>query len=150
MGVAADTASDFLKPLLSSVTSSAPLDVIIIYRDIDLSIMPHCPRCDSEPVRRCHSWRKPRDRDACFQHQFRVFREMHSIRDFRLVLCADVFDCTVEDGIEILERIVKVMGGLDHPGQKPLIVSERRTLRSRYTDQNAGWSRSRAISAAAL
>ena len=75
---------------------------------------------------------------------------MHSARDFRLVLCADVFDRMVVDGIETLERIVKAeeaTGGFGYLLQETLIVFERRTLRTRYIDQNAGWSRNRAISA---
>ena len=151
--VADDTASDFFKTVLSSVTPSAPLDVVVVYRDIDLSDMPHCSQCDSRPVRLRHFGRKPRDRPARFQHQFKVFREMHSARDFRLVFCADVFDCMVMDGLKTLERIVKAeeaMGGLGYLLQEPLVIFERRTLRTRYIDQNAGCSRSRAISATAL
>ena len=78
---------------------------------------------------------------------------MHSSRDFRLVLCVDTFDCMVEYGIKTLERVAKAeeaMGGLDYLLQDPLIIFERRALRSRYIDQNTGWSRSRAISATAL
>jgi len=148
-----DAASDFLKTVLSSVASSAPLEIVVVYRDIDLSNMPHCSRCNSEPVRLRHYRRRPSDRDAHFQHQFRVFREIHGARDFRLVLCADVFNCMMESGIETLERIVEAeeaRGGLGYLLQKPLVISERRTLRTRYIDQNAGWSRSRAISASAL
>ena len=99
--------------------------------------------------------RNERDRDSRFRRQFEVFREMHSARDFRLVLCADVIDCMVVDGIETLERITKeegAMGGLDYLLQKPLIISERRTIRTRYCDQNVGWSRlwSWGIAASAL
>jgi len=150
--VADDIASDFLKTVLSSVTSPALLDVVIVYRETDLRNMPHCSRCDSELVR-CLSSRNKRDRNALFKHQFKVFREMHNARDFRLVLCADVFDCMVVDGIEMLERMMKVeevTGGLDYLLQKPLIISERRTLRTRYIDQNPGWSRWDTISASAL
>jgi len=52
------------------------------------------------------------------------------------VLCADVSDCVVEQSIEILEDIAK---GAQLP-QKPLIVSERRILRTRSTDHNVGWT----------
>ena len=74
------------------------------------------------------------------------------MRDFRLVLCADVSDCMV-DGIETLERITRAeeaVGGLDYFLQKPLIISERRTLRTRYTGQNPGWSRKETTAASAL
>ena len=144
---AGDLASNFLKTVLSSITPPIPLDVVVIYREIDLSSMPHCSRCDSDPVRDRHPSPWGRIADAVrFRHQFGVFREMHSVRDFRLVFCADVFDCMVEEGVETLERMVKE-GHLSH---EPLIISERRTLRTRYTDQSAGWSGGRAISASAL
>ena len=45
-----DTASDFFKIVLSSITPSASLDVVVVYRDIDLSDMPHCSRCNLEFV----------------------------------------------------------------------------------------------------
>ena len=129
--------------MLSSVTPSAPLDIVVVYRDIDLSDMPHCWQCDSALVRRRYTiWRKPRDRAAHFRHQFGVFREMHGVRDFRLVLCVDVFDCMMEGGVKILERVGQAegaVGGFGHL-QKPLIISERRILRTCYLDQKAGWS----------
>jgi len=78
---------------------------------------------------------------------------MHSVRAFRLVLCVDVFDCMVEDGLEMLGRVVraeKVTGGLDFLFREPLIIFERRLLRSRFTDQGPGWSVTRAIYASAL
>ena len=151
--VADNTASDFFKTVLSSVAPTAPLDVVVVYRDIDLSDMPHCSQCDSGPVRLRHFGRKPRDRAARFQHQFKVFREMHSARDFRLILCADVFDCMMVDGIGTLKHIVEAeeaTGGFGYLLEEPLILFERRTIRTRYIDQNAGWSQSRGISATAL
>jgi len=88
-----------------------------------------------------------------FQRQFRAFREIHSIRAFRLVLCVDVFDCMVEDGIETLGRFVKaekVTGGLDYLLQEPLIMFERRSLRTRFVDHSGGWSVSEDIYGSAL
>jgi len=138
-----DTASDFFKMVLSSIAPSTPLDVVVIYRDIDLSDMPHCSWCNLEIVRRRYSREKPIDRVARLRHQFKVLGEMHSARDFHLVLCVDAFDCMVEGSIEMLERVAKAEGAVGGFGrlQKPLIISERRTLRSCYIDRNAGWSR---------
>ena len=152
---AADDATfDFFKTVLSSIPSSAPLDVIVIYREFDLARMPHCSWCDSEVVRSCYNWPVPRvSEDLRFQHQFRVFRKMHNIRSFRLVFCVDVFDCMVEDGVEMLGCAVKterVTGGLDYLFQEPLIISERRSLRTRFIDQSAGWSVTQPIYASAL
>jgi len=151
---AANAAFDFFKTVLPSITSSTLLEVVVIYKEFDFSNMPHCSRCDSAAVRSCRNWPMPRvSEDLRFQHQFRVFREMHSARAFRLVLCVDVFDCMVEDGIEALGRAVKaegVTGGLDCLFQEPLITFERRSLRSRFFDQSAGWSMTRAIYGSAL
>ena len=148
------TASYFLKTVLSSVAPSTPIDVVIVYREIDLSNMPHCSQCDTEPVRlRLSPSKTPGKAALRFQHHFRVFRDMHETREFRLVLCADVFDCMVEYGVETLDLIVEVeevMGGLDYLLQKPLTISERRTLRTRYNDHNTGWSREWGTAAAAL
>lgn len=149
--VALDTTSDFFKTVLSSITPSVPLDIVVIYQDIDLSHMPHCSWCNFESVRRRYSWQEPRDRVARFRHQFKTFREMHSARDFRLVLCVDAFDCMAEDSIKMLERIAKAEGAVGGLGylQKPLIISERRVLRTSYMDLNVGWSRE-GVSASAM
>ena len=76
---------------------------------------------------------------------------MHSARDFRLVLCVDAFDCMAEDSIKMLERIAKAEGAVGGLGylQKPLIISERRVLRTSYMDLNVGWSRE-GVSASAM
>jgi len=152
---AADGATfDFFETVLPSITSSAPLDVVVIYEEFDFSIMPHCSWCDSEAVRSCCNWPIPRvSEDVRCQRQFRAFREMHRVRAFRLVLCVDVFDCMVEGGIEALRRFVeaeKVKGGLDYLSQEPLIIFEKRSLRTRFVDQSPGWSMTRAIHASAL
>ena len=78
---------------------------------------------------------------------------MHSVRLFQLVLCVDVFDCMVEDGVEKLGHAVKaerVTGGLDYLFQEPLIIFEKRSLCTRFIDQSAGWSVTQAIHASAL
>jgi len=57
--------------------------------------------------------------------QLGLFREVHDVRDLRLVLCADVSDCMVEIGMGTLKRVVKD-GQLPY---EPLIICERRALR---------------------
>ena len=86
------------------------------------------------------------------QQQFEVFKEMHNVRNFRLVLCADVFDCMVESAMKMLEDLVKEekeKGGLDYLFYEPLIISERRTLRTR-TNCHAGCSVDMPVCASAL
>ena len=75
------------------------------------------------------------------------------MRDFRLILCADAFDCIWGKAIHILEHIVReeeVNGGLNHPIRKPVIISERRTPRARKTDDRVGSSSKWAVFTSAL
>lgn len=55
---------------------------------------------------------------------------MYRVRGFRLVLCADVVNCAVDDAAEELEWIVeRVEEDLGHLSHEPLIVFERRAPR---------------------
>ena len=146
----ADTASNFFKTVLSSVTTPALLDVVVIYQDIYPRNSPGCTR---EPV--CFRHRRPMglEMDAHrFQPHLKVFREMHSVRDFRLVLCVDVFDCIVEDATRLLGDIVKAeeaKGGFDFLLSEPLVICEKRVVRTRLSDFNVGYSKAN-IPASAL
>ena len=152
--VAGNTASGFLKTVLSSVTSPVPLDAVIIYRDFYFSSCPRCPSCPLKPV--CSLHVVPSETalfSRCYKWERRVFREMHNVRDFRLVLCADVVDWMVDYAIQRLEYFVKaekVKGGLDYLLYEPLVISERRTLRTRNKDHNVGWSKEYDIHASAM
>ena len=145
VNAASSTASDFFKTVLST-TPPAPLDVVIVYREFDLgSIWGSCWFTDgSNPICFYHKPRWDTSNDVPrYKRHFRLFREMHKVRDFRLVLCADVFDCLVEHAIQTLEHTLiarEVNGGLDYFINKPLVISERRTPRTRPTDCNTGWS----------
>jgi len=142
-----DTASDFFKTVLSSITSPAPLDVVIIYRNENLGGFPSSGWCGSQGVCLGHTMQITRYSQE-YQQQLRVFHEMHSVRDFRLVLCADVSECMVECAIETLEHIVKE--GLDHLPHKPLIAFERRSLYTHLRDGGAAWSRDWPIRSSAM
>ena len=121
------SAFHFFKTVLSSITPSVPLDFAIIYWEPDLG---HCPDCYL------------RKRPSCFYHMFpsivdrdqqvRVIQELHSVRDFRLVLRADCLDHTVDHCVRVLESIVGAVeegrGRLPH---EPLIIPERRLHRIR-------------------
>ena len=80
------------------------------------------------------------------QQQLRMFHEMYNAWDFRLVLCADVSDGMMEQAIEMLEEIAEMV----QLPREPLIVSERRTLRTRSADRNAGFSGQCPVDASAL
>lgn len=108
INVVDDTASDFFRTVLSTVTSTVALDVVIVYREFDLGGTAFCwLGCESDPVCFRHNTQKERETDALhYERQFKVFREMHDARDFRLVLCADVFECMVEHAVETLRHAV--------------------------------------------
>ena len=126
INIAGDTAPHSLGTVLSSVTSSALLDVVVIYRNIDLGGARSCWYCDLGGVCYRHSWWNEMAFDAeCYQRQLRVFREMCSVRTFRLVLRVDVSNCAMKDAIRKLKRVVKwwqAEGGLDRLSCEPLIV----------------------------
>jgi len=135
-----DTASDFFITILSSVTSPVPLNFVVIYQELDFGFFSYSLIFYSEPTCYFHSPVGRGDRALHRQMQFRMFREMHRARDFRLVLCVDVFDSLVEHATKTLECLVeaeKAKGGLDHH-YGPLIISERRTIRTRPRDRFQG------------
>ena len=66
---------------------------------------------------------------------------MHEAREFRLVLCADVSDSMVKYAAEMLDMHVKAekaKGGLDYLLCEPLIIIERRSPRTRPSDDHVG------------
>jgi hypothetical protein len=147
--IASDISSSFLKTVLSSVTSSAPLDVVIIYRYF-------CglqPEHDPEPICLRHSSQEIWDIGAgYYQRQLKMFRDMYKTREFRLVLCADVSDSMVGHDLEILGRLVeagKVMGGLFHL-YEPLVIAERRVHLARCNDYTPGWRGNWCVPSSAL
>ena len=58
------------------------------------------------------------------QRQLRVFREMHSVRDFCLVLGADISKFPVKRAAQTLERLVKadMKEGSDYLLYRPLAI----------------------------
>ena len=143
-GSGSTAASDFFKTVLSSIATPERLDVVIIYQHFNFNYMLHQTWCDSEPGGSERQGTKEKH-SQFHQQQLKVFREMHSVRDFRLVLCADVPGSPGDPkrvDMETLECIAKAEGveeGLDCQ-YRPLIVFERRLLRTRPSDHNTGWS----------
>ena len=148
---AGGAAPGFLKAVLSTITSPLPLDVVITYREFDVG------------GNLCY-WAKPihvqdlhpiiRGPNALnHPERFKVFSEMYRVREFRLVLCADVLNCAEEYAMRVLEQIVKtemMNGGLDYLRCEPLIISESRSPRTRLTDDSAGERGKSPIRASAL
>jgi hypothetical protein len=136
---AMDTAPEFLKTILSSVTSPGMLDVVVIYRDLDLNGWECCRFREPNPTCLCDPRRQPYV--LYLQPQLRVFREMCGVRDFRLVFCVDVYDCLAEIGVRLLESVVRngwVNGGFRYLVYRPVVICERRSIRTRAEDWYIG------------
>jgi len=130
---AGSIASGFLKAVLSTVASPLLLDIVINY---DMSrvrrYMPSYIRA---------GWISETQQVAealVHRERFKVFSEMYMVRDFRLVLCADVPDQSAEDATRALEAIVRAErknGGLQC---EPVIISEMRSPRVRSFNDQVG------------
>ena len=99
--------------------SSAILDITIIYTDDEL------------PVRSQHSdpaglSQAVRAGEVTRHHlPFEVLREVHKVRDFRLILCASVLGCRGEYSAQSLEEAIaeeKARGGFDEYFYEPSVV----------------------------
>jgi hypothetical protein len=121
--------------MLSTTVPPLPLDIVIVYSE-------------DEFCGYVYSWRNPfsveyrpldsRTKTAQnHRERFKVLSEMHRVREFQLVLCADVLDCIAEYAVQVLERTVGVerkYGDLRYLLSKPLVISEIRSPRSRPVD----------------
>ena len=69
--------------------------------------------------------------DLWHRRRFEVFREMHKVRDFQLVLCADVWDFIGWFSMRVLKNAVaaeKARGGFDEFFSEPMVVYSPRAL----------------------
>lgn len=136
---AGDAASGFLKTILSTIPPSLPLDVIIIHKEYEVGLFGRyrwtesvhpVPSCKQEDIKRAHFDR------------FMVFREMYSVREFRLVLCADVLACAEKPAMKMLDGIVteatRRNGGFGFFRRGVLAVYDRRAPSIRFQGASAG------------
>ena len=98
--------------MFSTITSSVFSRVIVVYRDYDI-----------------RGVRSARVSSAFFPTQyhihFEVFRKLQKVREFQLVLCADVWGCTVVHAVRKLEQAVateRTGMGFDDFFREPLVI----------------------------
>ena len=131
---ASDAASIFFQTVLSTIASSLPLDIVVIYRDVDLNFL-------------APSWSEPEyvfpkgSAKSVVGHRkrFKVFSEMYGAHEFRLVLCANVPSCIAKRAVRALKRVVEAErtgGRLDYLLCEPLIISELRAPRTRLGEDH--------------
>ena len=66
-----------------------------------------------------------------------MFWMMHTVRDFRLVLCADVWDAVEETSVGMLKKAVaaeKATGGF-HDLSEPVVVYNPRGSRPEFSEE---------------
>jgi len=119
--------SSFLRTVLSTITSLEFSEVVVIYRDTDFcGVAQHSRAPDiyrnMTPGQRAKEALRHRE-------LFGVLREMYGLLDFRLVLCAEVWDCVGEYAMRVLKQAVaaeKAGRRLDYlPSEPSAIYSPR-------------------------
>ena len=123
-----DTVSKFLEHLLSTITSSAPLKIIVSYSDSDFrgvkSYRPYLREMSQADIAE----------EASRHHRlFQVLREARKVRDFRLVLYAIVWGLEGEHHVRTLEQAVaeeKAKNGFNDSFPEPFVGYDPRTCRT--------------------
>jgi len=126
--------STFLRHLVSTITSPLFSEVVILYRDRDFpgaeSWSPGQPPFGQELSKAerggeasGHCWR------------FEVLREVHKVRPFQLVLCANVWGCVGEHPVRVLEEAVaeeRAKGSFGDGFSEPRVVYNPRRTREDF------------------
>ena len=118
----------FLRTALSTITSPAFSEVIIVYRGEDFSgVAYHPPNVYREMTP------ASRAKEALWHRsQFEVFREMYKVRDFQLTFCADVWNRVGEYAVGVLKHAIaveKAAKRLDYLPSEPLVIYSPRGSR---------------------
>ena len=96
-----------LRAMLSTITSPHPLDIVIIYSHSDVRSMAYCNRL--EPTGVVDSSTEERGEGVQdHQRRFRLLRGVCTVREFRLVFCANARGYFAEISVHMLERLVKM------------------------------------------
>jgi hypothetical protein len=116
--------SNFLTTTLSTIASPTFSEVVVFYRDYDFGgIIYHLTHA-TDIYRKMTPAEE--EKEASWHHRrFEVLREMYAVRQFRLVLCIEVWDRVGEYAMGALKRAVaaeKVANRLDYLPSEPMIV----------------------------
>jgi hypothetical protein len=119
-------ASSLLKHTPSSTTSPAVFGLTVLYRDYRdfRGIRSAWDKSPRDPLR--HMSETERAEEASrHNRQFDVFRGAQKVRDFRLVLCADVWERLGEYAVQVLKQVVEVekaKGVFDNFSSEPVVI----------------------------
>lgn len=118
----------FLKTALSTIQSPAFSEVTVFYRDRDFGGFTFHPRYRPNIYREMTMAEGTKEA-SWHRALFKVFREMHKVRDFRLVLCADVWGYVGRYTMGVLAQAVaeeRVAGRLELFHSEPMVVHSPR------------------------
>ena len=127
--------ANLLTYALSTITSPVFSEVTVFYRDYDFRgisiISPGHVTCWMSPDKRAED-------DLWHCKRFEVFREMRKVRDFQLVLCADVWDWIELYSVGVLKYAVaaeKAKGGFDSFSSEPMVIFNPRASRPEFIEK---------------
>ena len=124
VGCVPDAASELLKQVLSTVTSPSFFEVVVLYRWDDFGGVGPLQYSDLPPL---HEVLRADGAAETSRHhsRFKVFREAHEVRDFRLVLDANVWGPAGEHSLQMLRGAIaeeKAKNGFDESFPEPLVT----------------------------
>ncbi|KAF9644966.1 hypothetical protein BDM02DRAFT_3190142 [Thelephora ganbajun] len=105
---------------LSTITSPAFSEVIVYHWDYDFRGTGYL-------------WQPPTFQPSPHHQRLKALRRMHKIREFKLVLCADVWDGVGKSSVEMLKQAVaaeKERGVFDDIFQEPSVIYSPRGFRN--------------------
>ena len=130
--------SSLLEYAFSTITSTTSLQVVVFYRDHDFGgVHGYWRDRLSGPFRKMS--KAERTEEILRHHkQFQVFRKVQKVRDFQLVLCADVWHRVGEYSMRVLKRAVereKAKGVFDGFSSKPVVVHSPRVTHANTKEE---------------
>jgi len=130
--------SNLLEPTFSTIASTTPLKVMVIYQDHDFGgLHNHLGNKLFGPFRKMS--RAEREKEASWHNkQFEVFRRVQKVHDFQLVLCADVWHHVGEYSVRVLKKAVErqeAKGVFDGFSSKPMVIHSPRVTHANMKEE---------------
>ena len=135
-----DETSNLLKQVLSTVTSPSLFEVVVLYRWDDFGGVGSWQHSNLTPL---HEVLRADGAAEALRHhrRFRVFREVHEVRDFRLVLDANVWGPAGEHSLQMLREAIAEEGaknGFDEFFPEPMVTYHPQRSRLMYNYPSTG------------
>jgi len=130
-GGSPDAASSLLKHALSTIRSPSFFEVGVLFRWDDFRGVESWQNPDRPPLRQMSPTEKAEEA-SWHRRRFEVLRSVRNVRDFRLVLSAEVWDPVGEYSVRMLKEAIaveKADGGFDSFFSEPSVTYSPRRSR---------------------